>query len=88
MPKWEAFGWKVVSIDGHDVAGILGALEVAEGEKGRPTVIVANTVKGKGVSFAENNAAFHNASMTEEQYRLALAEIDGRIAEIGAAGTR
>jgi transketolase len=86
--KWEAFGWKVVSIDGHDVAGILEALAVAEGEKGRPTVIVATTVKGKGVSFAENNAAFHNASMTEEQYRLALAEIDGRIAEIDNAGAR
>jgi transketolase len=86
--KWEAFGWKVISIDGHDVASILEALAVAVEEKGRPTVIVATTVKGKGVSFAENNAAFHNAAMTEEQYHLALAEVDGRIAEIDTAGAR
>jgi transketolase len=86
--KWEAFGWKVLSIDGHDVAAILGALAAAEEEKGRPTLIVANTVKGKGVSFAENSAAFHNGVMTEEQYRLALAEIDGRLAELEPVGAR
>jgi len=54
--KWAAFGWEVLSIDGHDVRQILTALDTAQKTKGRPTVIVAETVKGKGFSFAENNA--------------------------------
>lgn len=74
--KWSAFGWNVLTIDGHDVAAVLGALEKAAQTKGRPTVIIANTVKGKGVSFAENTAAFHNGIMTREQYDTALAEIE------------
>ena len=80
--KWKSFGWNVITIDGHDVERILGALEEAERVEGRPTVIVADTVKGKGISFAENNAAFHNGIMTEEQYKQALAEIDRRLAEL------
>jgi transketolase len=80
--KWEAFGWEAVSIDGHDVAQILTALEKAQKTKGRPTVIVAETVKGKGFSFAENNAAFHNGSLTADQYRLALSELQARRAAL------
>ena len=64
-----------MSVDGHDVAAVLDALDEAAGHKGVPTVIVAETVKGKGVSFAENNAAFHNGIMNQEQYDTALAEI-------------
>jgi len=74
--KWESFGWKVLTIDGHDVAAVLEALETAAQTKGRPTVIIANTVKGKGISFAENTAAFHNGIMSREQYDAALAEIE------------
>ncbi|MFA5851834.1 MAG: transketolase [Spirochaetales bacterium] len=74
--KWESFGWKVLTIDGHDVAAVLEALESAAQTKGRPTVIIANTVKGKGISFAENTAAFHNGIMSREQYDAALAEIE------------
>jgi transketolase len=80
--KWRAFGWEVFSIDGHDVGAILAALEKARQTAGRPTVIVAETVKGKGFSFAEHNAAFHNGALTEAQYRQALAELAARRAEL------
>ncbi|MFT5872183.1 MAG: transketolase [Clostridium sp.] len=75
VPKWEAFGWNVIVIDGHDVAQIIEALDSAEKVKGRPTVIIAETIKGKCISFAENNAAFHNGSMTTEQYDTAKGDI-------------
>jgi len=74
--KWEAFGWNVLTVNGHDVTAVLEALDTAKGNKGAPTVIVADTVKGKGVSFAENTAAFHNGIMNQEQYNTALSEID------------
>jgi transketolase len=80
--KWAAFGWEVASIDGHDVGQILAALETAQKTKGRPTVIVAETVKGKGFSFAENNAAFHNGALTADQHRQALSELEARRAEL------
>jgi transketolase len=73
--KWEAFGWNAVSIDGHDVAAILQAVEAAGRVKGRPTVIIAETTKGKGFPFAENNAAFHNGALTEEQFQQARAAL-------------
>ncbi len=73
--KWRAFGWNVLTVDGHDIAAVLGALDKAEEKRGAPTVIIADTVKGKGVSFAENTAAFHNGIMTREQYEAALGEI-------------
>ena len=73
--KWRAFGWNVLSVDGHDVGAILDVLDEAAAIKGAPTLIVADTVKGKGVSFAENLAAFHNAAMSQEQYDKALLEI-------------
>jgi transketolase len=74
--KWKSFGWNVITIDGHDVSEIIGALEAAEKVKGKPTVIVAETIKGKGISFAENTAAFHNAALSEEQYDRAVAELE------------
>jgi transketolase len=87
--KWAAFGWNVISVDGHDTSALLGAFDAVEQVKGRPSLIVANTVKGKGVSFAENSAAFHNGSFTEEQYRKALSEIDeARSALSGSTGGR
>jgi transketolase len=74
--KWRAFGWNVLSVDGHDVGAILDVLDEAAAKKGAPTLVVAETIKGKGVSFAENLAAFHNAAMTQELYDKALAEIE------------
>ena len=80
--KWESFGWHVITVNGHDVAQVLEALDAAEQVKGYPTVIVADTVKGKDISFAEHNAAFHNGILTEEQYQQAMADIDARRAEL------
>jgi transketolase len=74
--KWRAFGWNALSVDGHDVGAVLDALDEAAAKKGVPTVIVAETIKGKGISFAENTAAFHNGAMTQEQYDQALREIE------------
>jgi transketolase len=74
--KWRAFGWNALSVDGHDVGAILDVLDEAAAKKGAPTVIVAETVKGKGVSFAENTAAFHNGALSREQYDRALLEIE------------
>ncbi|MEG0580415.1 MAG: transketolase [Niameybacter sp.] len=75
IPKWKSFGWNVIEIDGHNMEEILVALDQADTVKGQPTVIVANTTKGKGVSFAENVVAFHNGMLTEETYQQALAEL-------------
>ncbi|HHY83720.1 MAG TPA: transketolase [Clostridiales bacterium] len=74
--KWEAFGWHVIDIDGHNMREICDALDEAETIKGRPTLIHARTVKGKGVHFAEGQAAFHNAGLTQEQYEQAHRDID------------
>ncbi|WP_101697564.1 transketolase [Clostridium minihomine] len=73
--KWESFGWHVIVLDGHNVPEILAALEEADSVKGKPTVLLAQTIKGKGVSFAENNVSFHNGALNREQYQIALAEI-------------
>ena len=73
--KWSSFGWHTIEIDGHDMEQILNALDEAKATKGKPTVILARTVKGKGFSFAENKAKYHNAAMNEEEYKEALATI-------------
>ncbi|HHV12701.1 MAG TPA: transketolase [Clostridiales bacterium] len=77
--KWEAFGWKVLEIDGHNIEEILEALDKADTIKGQPTVIISHTIKGKGISFAENVVGFHNGAMTREQYGIALQELDAEI---------
>jgi transketolase len=82
--KWESFGWKVVTIDGHDPAAIALALDAADERSGRPTLIMADTVKGKGFSFAENNAAFHNGILTEELLALGLADLGRRESELSS----
>ncbi len=73
--KWRAFGWRVIECDGHSVEGLLGTYAAARAEKSGPAVILARTVKGKGVSFMENNAAWHGAAPTEEQFKQAMAEL-------------
>ena len=75
MAKFLSFGWHVMEINGHDMREILSALDEAETVKGVPTAIIANTVKGKGVSFAENVVGYHNGMLTEETYRQALLEL-------------
>ena len=73
--KWRAFGWKVLEVDGHSFPEILAAYQKAKEHKGGPTVIIARTIKGKGVSFMENNADFHGKAATKEQLAKALVEI-------------
>lgn len=75
--KWRAFGWHVLHIDGHDMTQIVTALETARVVKGRPVIVVAETIKGKGVSFMENVPAWHGKAPNAEQYRQALAELEG-----------
>jgi transketolase len=77
--KWESFGWSTRTIDGHDMRQILRAFGAAEETRGQPTIIIADTVKGKGISFAENSAAFHNASLTKEQKESAMKELRGAL---------
>lgn len=73
--KWRAFGWQVRECDGHDVAEILHALEELRQVRGRPTLLLAHTVKGKGVSFMENNPAWHAKAPNEQEYLQARTEL-------------
>lgn len=76
VAKWEAFGWQTLQIDGHNVEEIIEALDEADEVTGKPVVIIAETVKGKGFSFAEHKAAYHNAALTQEEYETALADLE------------
>jgi transketolase len=73
--KWLAFGWHVIDINGHDMEAILDALDEAETIKGKPTMIVARTVKGKGVSFFEGKVQYHGIAPTREELEKALKEL-------------
>jgi len=73
LDKWEAFGWNVVEIDGHDHKEILEALTNIDSES--PTVLIANTVKGKGVSFMENETSWHHGGIGTEDYKMASTEL-------------
>ncbi|HXS95814.1 MAG TPA: transketolase [Candidatus Limnocylindrales bacterium] len=73
--KWRAFGWHTVEIDGHDFAAIQGAFAEAAATKGKPTCVVAHTIKGKGVSFMENNPKFHGTAPSAQEVQLALQEL-------------
>ena len=77
--KWEAFGWRVIEIDGHDMEQILDALDQAERTTDRPTMMVSHTIKGKGVSWMELNPDWHGKAPDREQGELAIAELEGRI---------
>jgi len=74
--KWCAFGWHVIEIDGHSIKHILNAFEKARGNKNRPTIIIAHTIKGKGVSFMENVVDFHGRAPTPEEAEIALKELE------------
>jgi len=74
--KWESFGWHVIEADGHDVAALMDAFDAAEKVKGKPTVVIAHTVKGKGVSFVENKAEWHGIAPKKEEYERAVRELD------------
>ena len=82
--KFEAFNWNVITIDGHDYDQIRNAIEEAQTVKGKPTIIIANCVKGKGVSFMENQAGWHGSAPNKEQYEQAIAELDAVLTELEA----
>jgi len=76
MPdKWKAFGWNVLSVDGHNIVQVINAIDTAKSFAGKPTVILCKTVKGKGVSFMENVVDFHGKAPDEEQYIKAKKEL-------------
>ena len=83
--KFKAFGWNVICIDAHDIEQIVSAIEQAKSCKGKPTMIVAKSVKGKGVSFMENQVSWHGSAPNEEQYQTAISELDAKLAELGGA---
>lgn len=74
--KFKAFKWHVIEIDGHNFEEIIKAFEEARNTKGMPTAIIAHTVKGKGVSFMENNAGWHGKAPNQEEYKLAMEELN------------
>jgi transketolase len=82
--KFKAFGWNVITIDGHDFQQISDALSQAKSTKGKPTMIVAKTTKGKGVSFMENVAGWHGTAPNQEQRDQAIAELDSLLAGLEA----
>jgi transketolase len=73
--KWAAFGWHPIQVDGHDLLQVCNALDEAETIKGKPTVILARTVKGKGVSFIEGRFEYHNAAITQAEWEQAMREV-------------
>ncbi|MEW6380060.1 MAG: transketolase [bacterium] len=74
-PKWESFGWQVFEVDGHDLSALLSTFERCEQVKGKPSLIVAHTVKGKGVSFMEGKVHYHGVAPTEAELEKALLEL-------------
>jgi len=82
--KFKSFNWHVIKIDGHDLTQIESALTQAKSVKNQPTMIVAETVKGKGVSYMENQAGWHGNAPNQEQRDIAIAELDQYLAEVEA----
>ena len=77
--KFQAFGWEVYSVDGHNIEELIDTLKKCDSRHGKPKVIIAHTIKGKGLKIAENRAAFHNNELTKEQYEEALIDINREI---------
>jgi transketolase len=74
--KWEAFGWNVITVNGHDFNDLIGALDNDRVIPGKPTLIIANTIKGSGISFMENQNAFHGKCLNPDEMKLALKELE------------
>lgn len=84
LPKWEAFGWRTLAIDGHDFAQIIDAVESAKRHPGKPTMIIAATVKGKGVPFMEGEAMWHGTPPNEAQFRRAMEALNSEASKASA----
>ena len=74
--KWRAFNWHAIELNGHDIPALQAAFAEAERTKGKPTAIIAHTIKGKGVSFMENNPKFHGVAPTQDEMKRAMAELN------------
>lgn len=77
--RWRSFGWAAREIDGHDMCAIVDALDWAEQQADRPSLIIANTIKGKGISFVEGQAAYHNAAINSDQFARAMTELESKL---------
>ncbi len=77
--KFKSFGFEVINVDGHNIQEIIDGFDVAKNVKGKPTVIIAKTIKGKGVSFMENQAGWHGKAPNEAEYKIAMNELKNRI---------
>ncbi len=82
--RWSSFGWYTIELDGHNIQKILEALEKAENNKNKPTIIILNTTKGKGVSFMENNVDFHGVPPNQMERNIAIEELTQLEKELGA----
>lgn len=80
--KFQAFGWEVYTVNGHNIEELIEALDQCDKRHGKPKVIIASTIKGKGLKIGENTSAFHNNELTEEQYLFALEDISRKIGEL------
>lgn len=81
--KWKAFGWHVIEVDGHDIEALLKGFAEAKTVKGQPTILIARTIKGKGVSFMENEVGWHGSAPNAEQAEQALKELREEAANLG-----
>ena len=81
--RWRTFGWAVREIDGHDLSAIMDALDWAEQQNDQPSLIIANTIKGKGVSFLEGQAAYHNNAINPDQFARAMIELESNLRGLG-----
>lgn len=75
--KWASFGWNVLRCDGHSISALSDAVDAALAHKGQPTIIIADTIKGKGVSFMEGKSSWHGAALSDENLAIALKELEG-----------
>jgi transketolase len=80
--KFKAFGWNIIEVDGHDYVQIIDAIDKAKSTKSKPTIVIAKTTKGKGVSFMENEVGWHGSAPNKEQRDQAIAELDATLAEL------
>ncbi|MCX5678792.1 MAG: transketolase [Candidatus Omnitrophica bacterium] len=80
--KWQDFGWNAIETNGHDIKSLMDAFDEAEKTKGKPTMIIAHTVKGKGVSFIENKAEWHGIAPNKEEYERAVLELDKALKQL------
>lgn len=81
--KWKSFGWEVVEVDGNDVMELVGILNHVPIVQNKPTLVIANTIKGKGISLAENNPGWHHHVPTQEEYEIARKELISALEELG-----